>query len=429
MGGPPQDNRLRAPKKHGTLTAVSADICVLAPKDLRKTPLVGVFRTRGARIVAYCHSNKKCYPFYIASYSAADGGTHIRSSWSSHPSVAEWRECTMLEKHESFRTLTTLKVGGDIKRVERVASRRDCLALVAELDSKKDPLLILGGGSNVLASDSVYEGTVVIPSFSSFLFEEIASSKVRVVVDAGVVWDTLVEESVARGLWGIENLSSIPGSVGAAPMQNIGAYGTDVSKTIEWVDVYDRIEKAEKQLRVSDLSFGYRTSVLKKERGRYVVLRVSFLLSKHAAPNISYKDLAVLFEGNSAPALPEIRDAVIKIRKGKFPSLAEYGTAGSFFLNPVVSQEIALTFLKHYPNASYFQAKDRVKLSLAWMLDSIIHAKGMRVGGAFVWDKQPLVIATNNNATGNDVRMLMKTVQEKVFHATHIAIEPEVFVM
>lgn len=335
----------------------------------------------------------------------------------------------MPEKPESFRTLTTLKVGGDIKHVERVTSRRDCLALVAELDSKKDPLLILGGGSNILASDSVYEGTVVIPSFSSFLFEEVAPPKVRVVVDAGVVWDTLVEESVARGLWGIENLSSIPGSVGASPMQNIGAYGADVSKTIEWVDVYDRIEKAEKKLRVSDLSFGYRTSVLKKERGRYVVLRVSFLLSKHATPHTSYKDLALVFEGNSAPTLPEIRDAVIRIRTGKFPSLAEYGTAGSFFLNPVVSQEIARAFLRHYPNAPHFQEKDRVKLSLAWMLDSIIHAKGMRVGGAFVWDKQPLVIATNNNATGNDVRVLMKTVQEKVFHATNIVIEPEVFVM
>lgn len=335
----------------------------------------------------------------------------------------------MPEKLESFRTLTTLKVGGDIKRVERVESRRDCLALVAELDSKKDPFLIIGGGSNILASDSAYEGTVVIPSFSSFLFEEVASPKVRVVVDAGVVWDTLVEESVARGLWGIENLSSIPGSVGASPMQNIGAYGADVSKTIEWVDVYDRIEKAEKQLRVSDLSFGYRTSVLKKERGRYVVLRVSFLLSKHAVPNISYKDLTALFEGNSAPALSEIRNAVIRIRKGKFPSLAEYGTAGSFFLNPVVSQETARAFLKHYPNAPHFQEKDRVKLSLAWMLDAIIHAKGMRVGGAFVWDKQPLVIATNNNATGNDVRVLIKAVQEKVFHATNIAIEPEVFVM
>jgi len=328
---------------------------------------------------------------------------------------------------ESFSTLTTLRVGGGINHVERPESKDDCVAHVRSLDEKKEELLILGGGSNVLARDDFFTGTVLIPSFNNIVFESVGDT-VRVIADAGVVWDTLVEKTVERDLWGFENLSSIPGNVGAAPMQNIGAYGSDISETLEYAEVYDRLEKKIRILSHKELAFGYRTSVLKKERGRFVVLSVSFLLSSKSKRKLSYKDLQERF-GDSEPRLGEIRDAVIDIRKNKFPDLSLFGTAGSFFLNPILSGREASALIAQYPNIPHFPDGEQTKISLAWLLDNVVHAKGMRVGDAFVWDKQPLVIATEKSATGSDVRALMNVIQEKIFEVTKIKIVPEVFVM
>lgn len=329
----------------------------------------------------------------------------------------------------AFKDITTLRVGGTISHFEKIHQMDECISFVKELDEKGSEVLILGGGSNILAEDKVFEGTVVVPTFNTIDMED-DRGRVRVTVDAGVVWDDLVQFSVDHDLWGIENLSAIPGNVGAAPMQNIGAYGVDVSETIEWVEVYDRTLKTKKKLSNTELRFGYRNSLLKEERGRYIVLRVSFMLSKNAQPKLSYKDLALRFGGSTTDVpLVAIREAVIDIRSGKFPSLEEYGTAGSFFLNPILSPEEGVLFKSTYPDAPQFQVENGVKVSLAWILDHVVSAKGMRVGGAFVWDKQPLVIATNTNATGNDVRTLMSELQKKVFEATNIHIVPEVYVM
>jgi len=329
-----------------------------------------------------------------------------------------------------FKECTTLRVGGTIARVLRPRSMEECSALIEALDAGGTPVLVLGGGSNVLAPDNGFDGTVVIPSFSEIRFEDAASHGMRVIADAGVPWDALVQKTVERELWGLENLSGIPGNVGAAPIQNIGAYGTDVSKTIERVEVYDRTEKKVHTLVSADVQFGYRTSVLKKERGRFVVLRVSFILSPNQNPNLSYKDLRERFGKEAHPSLSALREAVIAIRAGKFPDLAHYGTAGSFFLNPVLSGKEADAFLSRYPNAPHFPGEGGVKFSLAWILDSIVKAKGLRVGGAFVWDRQPLVIATDSSgATAEDVRVLMRIIQEKVFDATRIRIQPEVHII
>lgn len=324
----------------------------------------------------------------------------------------------------SFRDLTTFKVGGEIFRYEHLDTPNDVCAFVAERDRAGDTLRVLGSGSNILASDEPFEGTVISVGAQAHHFES-AGDTVHVVAEAGMSWDALVLEAVSRGLWGFENLSAIPGTVGASPIQNIGAYGAEVASTIEWVEVYDRVQKTRRTLSHAELQFGYRTSIFKQHRDRYVVLRVMFRLSRTPSPNTSYKDVRAVF-GDRTPSLEELRDAVVHIRARKFPNLAEYGTAGSFFLNPVVEARTAEALSATYPELPQFPGVEGVKVSLAWMLDHVVHAKGMRVGGAFVWHEQPLVLATDHGATSSDVRALARTLTEKVFALTNVAIVPEV---
>ena len=324
----------------------------------------------------------------------------------------------------SFKDLTTLRVGGPVAHLERPESPEECIALVAELDRKNKPLLILGGGSNICAPDAGYAGTVVIPSFSSFLFEP-AREQVRVTAEAGMVWDALVAETVARGLWGLENLSGIPGTVGAAPIQNIGAYGAQVSDRIEKVVAYDRREKRVRTLATRELDFEYRNSVLKKELERFVVLRVSFLLTRNGTPHRAYKDLAEYWN-DAVPSLAGMREAVVSIRNDKFPDMAEYGTAGSFFLSPVLEQRHAARLVKEFPALPHFREGDSAKVSLAWLFDHVLEAKGLSVGGAFVWHRQPLVIATREQATAEDISALAQLLQEKMYETLGVHIVPEV---
>lgn len=324
----------------------------------------------------------------------------------------------------SFRNLTTFRVGGDIAQYEHLDTLEDVCAFFGERDRAGDTLRVMGSGSNILASDDPFEGTVVSVGAQACHFES-EGDTVRVVAEAGMLWDALVSEAVSRDLWGFENLSAIPGTVGASPIQNIGAYGAEVASTIEWVEVYDRVQKTRRTLPHAELKFGYRTSVFKQNSERYVVLRVAYRLNTRPAPNTSYKDVRTVF-GDRTPTLGELRETIIQIRARKFPNLAEYGTAGSFFLNPVVDVTTAAALKVAYPELPQFPGVEGVKVSLAWMLDHVVHAKGMRVGGAFVWHEQPLVLATDHGATSSDVRTLARMLTEKVFALTNVAIVPEV---
>lgn len=333
----------------------------------------------------------------------------------------------MSEAPNTFRNITTLRVGGSVAHVERPGSVGELVKLVDALDAEGEPLCIIGGGSNVLAPDDGYNGTIIIPSFTSVVFDDIGGGSVRVVADAGVQWDTLVEEAVSRELWGLENLSAIPGSAGAAPIQNIGAYGAEFSDAAEWVEVYDRTRKMTRTLPRDALAFGYRESVLKAQQPRFVVLRVSLILSTQPRPNLAYKDITKRFVGNPAPSLKEIRQAVIEIRAGKFPDMRRYGTAGSFFLNPILDEAQGNALVERYPKLPHYPAgSGKVKVSLAWILDNVMHAKGMRVGGAFVWDRQPLVIATERDVSAADICKLSATIQKTVLDTVGITIVPEV---
>ena len=331
-----------------------------------------------------------------------------------------------VEENVPLAPLTTFFIGGPARYFTRVTNVEELQQSLDFSKSRNLEILLLGGGSNVLVSDAGFDGLVikiemmgVDPVKSS---DDHGAGKVLLIAGAGESWDALVERAVQSGLWGIENLSGIPGTVGAAPIQNIGAYGVEVKNTLAWVEAFDTQSGALVRLQNAECGFGYRTSRFKKEPGRFIVLRAAFKLNKNGAPNASYKDLA----GISRLNLDEIRANVLAVRAGKFPDLKKEGTAGSFFLNPVVSAQKAAELLEKYPNLPNFPAENGRKVSLAWLLDNVLRVKGLSVGGARLYEKQPLVIAVSRTASASDVAGLAKKVAELVQDKLKIIIEPEV---
>lgn len=325
----------------------------------------------------------------------------------------------------SFKTLSTFKVGGVAARVMYPESHEECV----EVFKKEREILVLGGGSNILPPDSGYPGTVLIPAFSAISILDDGESML-VTADAGVVWDTLVARVGGEQGWGFENLSGIPGTVGGAVFQNIGAYGAVLSDTLVSVRAYSRKRNITQNIDKEACAFGYRTSLFKQEVGDWIILSATFRLTKKPSPNLTYPSLRDLLEGRLDISMDDIRRTVLSIRNGKFPNLAKYGTAGSFFLNPVVSLEEAERFQMTFPGMPVFALPEGgVKIPLAWLLDNVLTIKGMRCGGAFVWPQQALVIATEDGATAHDVRTLQKNIEDAVFKKTKLTIVPEIRIL
>jgi len=323
----------------------------------------------------------------------------------------------LIEENVPLAPLTTFCIGGAAKYFVRV---RNVEELKQSLDYARDhnlATLVLGGGSNVLISDDGFDGLVIKIEMAG-----VERDGDTLIAEAGENWDNLVARAVADGLWGIENLSGIPGTAGAAPVQNIGAYGSEIKNTLAWVDAFDTRSGTVARLNNTECAFGYRTSRFKKEPGRFVIVRAAFALDKNGAPNASYKDLAGISKFN----LGEVRKKVLEVRAGKFPDLKKEGTAGSFFLNPVVSGQKAAGLLAEYPDLPHFKAENGVKVSLAWLLDRALGIKGLSVGGARLFERQPLVISAERAARSRDVAELARKVADLVRDKLQITIEPEV---
>lgn len=323
----------------------------------------------------------------------------------------------LIEEQVPLGPLTTFRIGGPARFLVRVTNTQELCEAVEISKSRNLEILLLGGGSNVLVSDAGFDGLVIKIEMAG-----VERDGDTLIAGAGENWDALVGHAVADGLWGIENLSGIPGTVGAAPVQNIGAYGSEVKNTLAWVDAFDTHSGAVTRLSNAGCAFGYRTSRFKKEPGRFVIVRAAFALDKNGAPNASYKDLAEIPRFN----LGEIRKKVLEVRAGKFPDLTKEGTAGSFFLNPVVSAQKAAELLAEYPDLPQFKAENGVKVSLAWLLDHALEVKGLSVGGARLFERQPLVISASRTARSRDVTELAQKVAQLVQDKLKITIEPEV---
>jgi UDP-N-acetylmuramate dehydrogenase len=296
--------------------------------------------------------------------------------------------------------LTTLGVGGPVDRLVEVGDAAELVAAVREADEAGRPLLVLGGGSNVVAPEDGWPGDVV-----AVRSRGVVRTGDTLEVQAGEPWDDLVAATVEQRLAGLEALSGIPGSTGATPVQNVGAYGQEVAQTITAVRVYDRAEKAERTLAPAECGFAYRDSRLKRAPGRFVVLAVTFALhpGERSRP-VGYAELAARLGvgiGETAP-LAEVRAAVLDLRRGKGmvldPADPDSRSAGSFFTNPIVPAGRVVDGCPSWPAGDGL-----VKLSAAWLVQSAGFGRGTRDGRVGTSSRHSLALITEPGATADEL--------------------------
>ena len=297
-----------------------------------------------------------------------------------------------------------------------------------DIDINK-PILILGSGSNILFTDN-FEGIAIHSEIPGISIEEEYPDRVVISSGSGVEWDSLVEWTVLNGFGGLENLSLIPGSVGAAPVQNIGAYGSEVKDHIEKVRVVEIKTGNIEEFDNEKCEFGYRHSIFKsKLKGSYFITRVFFSLEKRPAYNLSYGSVKEEAEKLGPVSLKTIRQAIINIRTGKLPDPRIIGNAGSFFTNPVISGKEAERLMRKYENIPVYRiSKDEVKLAAGWLIEKS-GWKGKRIGDTGVYDKQALVLVNYGNATGMEIYDLSEKIRKSVFEEFGISLKREVEVV
>ena len=330
---------------------------------------------------------------------------------------------------ENLSNHTTFRVGGPANNFVRASNESEIIAAIEAAGDQ--PILILGSGSNVLVSDTGFPGTVIQISSTSgnkMTAEIDACSGATLNIGAGENWDDFVKTTINRGWAGLETLSGIPGTVGAAPIQNIGAYGHEVSEFVMRVRTYDRQAKALKTFTNQECEFSYRDSVFKKNPGRYVVIEVQFNLRRgEMSSPITYAELAAelgIAVGEKADVV-KTREAVLKIRgrKGMLLDSADKDTfsAGSFFTNPIVPENLIPEGAPKYP-----QADGTFKTSAAWLIEQSGICKGQSLNGAAISGKHVLAITNADNAKASDIAALAMQVKDAVKLKFGIELVPEV---
>ncbi len=290
-----------------------------------------------------------------------------------------------------------------------------------------NPIRVLGGGSNILFTQNVPH-LLVHPTFKEVQVLAETESHVTVSVEAGFNWHQWVLYCLDQGWYGLENLSLIPGNVGAAPIQNIGAYGVEVKDYITWVQYFDYESKTFKKHDTASCQFGYRNSIFKQElKNKVLITEVAFTLPKKPKVNTQYGAIQSELErmGVVKPTPQEVSKAVIAIRESKLPNPKEIGNAGSFFKNPVVDKKQANTILRDYPNAPNYPAGDQVKLAAGWLIEQC-GWKGKKVGAVGVHSKQALVLVNHGEGTGKEIYDLSQAILESVAARFGITLEREV---
>lgn len=330
-----------------------------------------------------------------------------------------------LQESVPLRTLTTLKVGGPARYVFTITSVADLDRALAFTREHGLPFVVLGEGSNVLPAEEGYEGVLLRMQIPGITFHDVDDA-VLVTAGAGVSWDALVRACAERSLWGIENLAGIPGTVGAAPVQNIGAYGMELESAFVSAEVYDAITHGVQTFTKEDSQFAYRDSRYKQEP-HLIITEVTLRLTTTGTPRIGYADLTAAQERGEDMSTPAaLGETVRKVRALKFPDLAEYGTAGSFFKNPILSPEQFAELTKRYGAVPSFPNPKGTKVPLAFILDRVLSLRGYRKGPTFLFGNQPLVLVADTGATAHDVDALAKEIETRVLEATDISIEREV---
>lgn len=285
--------------------------------------------------------------------------------------------------------------------------------------------MVVGGGSNILFTKD-FNGTVIHPDIKGIEIVKTIGSDVYLLSGAGEVWDDLCKYAVENNLWGAENLSNIPGSVGASPVQNIGAYGCEAADIIDEVRYFDTIDKQFKTILGSDCQFDYRSSIFKtKLKNRCVICSVIFKLSTTTNPKLGYGTLQERVKNMGETTLANIRNAVIEIRSEKLPDPKVLGNGGSFFKNPVICAAQFQSLKEQYPTMPHYEVEDNYKIPAAWLIEQS-GWKGKRVMNAGVHTSQPLVLVNYGGAKGSEIEQLSQDIAHDVELKFKIVLEREI---
>jgi UDP-N-acetylmuramate dehydrogenase len=336
----------------------------------------------------------------------------------------------MIQHNVSLQPYNTFGIDVHASAFARFSSVSELEALLAENDGKY-PLFILGGGSNVLLTRSL---NVLALKNEIHGFEHLNETEttIDVKVGAGEEWHGFVRYCVEKGWGGVENLSLIPGSVGASPMQNIGAYGVEIKDCFVSLEAYHIATGAVHTFSAEDCAFGYRESVFKRElKGQYVITTVTYRLSKHPQFNTAYGAIQSELEamGVKELSVAAISQAVMNIRRSKLPDPKELGNAGSFFKNPVVPAAVLQKIIADYPDVPHYPQPDgSEKLAAGWLIEQA-GLKGKRTGNCGVHAKQALVLVNYGGATGEEIYNLSQTVLDAVYEQFGVQLEREVNIL
>jgi UDP-N-acetylmuramate dehydrogenase len=331
-----------------------------------------------------------------------------------------------IQENISLKPYNTLGIEARSRYFASFSHVDELKALLEDKAYSEMPGLYLGGGSNILFTDD-FDGLVLQNNIKGLEILEDSDKSVVIRVGAGENWDDLVKYTVDQGWGGLENLSYIPGNVGASPIQNIGAYGTEVKETIHLVEALNPDTLIPVSYTKSDCLFGYRDSIFKKQlKNRRIITHVVFNLSRKPSFNLDYGILNETVRQKGPVNLKTIRQSVIEIRKSKLPEPEEVGNAGSFFKNPIVDNKHYKKLKSAHPDIpSYSLSQKRHKIPAGWMIDKL-GWKGYREGDAGVHSKQALVLVNHGNATGRQIYELSQKIRESVKSGFGIELEYEV---
>ena len=335
-----------------------------------------------------------------------------------------------IKENYNLKPYNTFGIAVKCKYFVKAEQEDELLDFIRMYEWDPQELLILGGGSNFLFTED-FDGTVFYPAMKGIEIVAEDDTHVYVRVGAGEIWDDWVAWSVEHGYGGVENLSGIPGHVGASPVQNVGAYGMEAKDTIHEVEAI-HIERAEKvKLSSTACQFAYRDSIFKRMwKNQYIITRVIFRLNKQHSYRLDYGTIRQELEKcGEEISLKQIRQAILQIRQDKLPDVQVLPNAGSFFKNPVVDQEIADQLLKQNPKLPVYPTESgKCKLAAGWLIEQC-GWKGKNRGKAGVYEKQALVLVNREGASGIEIAHLANEIKKDVFVKFGILIEPEVYVL
>lgn len=302
-------------------------------------------------------------------------------------------------------------------------------AVLHDKNYSQMPRLVLGEGSNILFRND-FEGLVIQPGMKGVEVVEENHEELIVKVGSSENWDSWVAHALERGWFGLENLSLIPGSVGAAPVQNIGAYGVELRERFAWLEAWDIQDYKPVRLQREDCHFGYRNSIFKDQgKGRYIITHVAFSLNKKPQLKLDYGKVKKEFQQAGGKTPMDLRSVIVDIRRAKLPDPEEYGNAGSFFKNPLVDKAIYNCIRVDYPDIPFFPAEhNQMKVPAAWLIEQA-GWKGKRLGNVGTWPSQALVIVNYGGATGQEIYDFSQKIMEDVENTFGVSLEREVNVI